>query len=48
MVVAPDHCDNYVPGSRVTAKRVSLRYSYARVFEREVSIRLPVALAVTC
>jgi hypothetical protein len=46
--VAPDHCDNYVRGSRVTTESVSLRYGYARVFEREASIRLPVALAVAC
>jgi hypothetical protein len=48
VTVAPDHCENYVPGSRVTTESVSLRYRYARVFEREASIGLPVALAVAC
>jgi hypothetical protein len=32
----------------VWLRGVSLRYSYARFFERETSLRLPVAMSLAC
>ena len=48
IVVAPDMCDNYVPGGFIIWDSVSLRYSYARSFERETTIRLPTRIALVC
>jgi hypothetical protein len=47
-VIATNPCEAYVPGSSITWNSVSLRYSYARVFERETTIRLPAMMSLRC
>jgi hypothetical protein len=46
--VARDTCENYARGTTVEGDSVTLRYSYARVFEREATLGLPVALSPGC
>ena len=47
-VIATRPCEEYVPGSSIGWDSVTLRYSYARFFEREETIELPVAMSLEC
>ena len=47
-VIAMRPCEKYVPGSSIGWDSVTLRYSYARFFEREETIELPVAMSLEC
>ncbi len=47
-VVATTQCQDFVPGGSIGWESVSLRYSYARFFEREATIQMPVAMSLVC
>ncbi|MGH3041786.1 MAG: hypothetical protein ACRDNG_08640 [Gaiellaceae bacterium] len=47
-VVATKPCDGYVRGSSIVWDSVTLRYRYARFFERQASIPLPVGVSLAC
>jgi hypothetical protein len=47
-VIAGAPCRGYGPGSSIDWDSISLRYSYARFFERDVTIPLPVVMSPAC
>jgi hypothetical protein len=47
-VLATNPCERYVHGSSIIWDTVTLRYTYARIFEREATLELPTAITLEC
>jgi hypothetical protein len=47
-VLATNPCERYVYGSSIIWETVTLRYTYAAIFEREATLELPTAITLEC
>lgn len=47
-IITTRPCESVLPGGSITWDSVTLRYSYARFFEREEAIQLPATMSLAC